>query len=82
MLQKQPPRGILSKKKVFWKYATNLQENTHAEVWFQWSCKAIMQCYDIMMNVMMSVVVVIVEKWLWNSIKLKMILRMTKLLKD
>ena len=22
-------------KKVFWKYATILQENTHAEVWFQ-----------------------------------------------
>ena len=25
-------------KKVFWKYAANLQENTHAEVTFQWSC--------------------------------------------
>ena len=24
----------------FWKYATNLQENTHAEMWFQWSYKA------------------------------------------
>ena len=24
-----------SYKKVFWKYAANLQENTHAEVWFQ-----------------------------------------------
>ena len=35
-----------------------------------------------MMNVMMSVVVVIVETWLQNSIKLKMILLMTKLLKD
>ena len=22
-------------KNVFWKYAANLQENTHAEVWFQ-----------------------------------------------
>ena len=22
-------------KKVFWKYAANLQKNTHAEVWFQ-----------------------------------------------
>ena len=22
-------------EKVFWKYAANLQENTHAEVWFQ-----------------------------------------------
>ena len=24
-----------SMKKVFWKYAANLQENNHAEVWFQ-----------------------------------------------
>ena len=32
--QKQPSKSIL-KKKVFWKYAANLQENTHAEVWFQ-----------------------------------------------
>ena len=24
-----------SYKKVFWKYAANLQENTHADVWFQ-----------------------------------------------
>ena len=23
-------------KKVFWKYAANLQKNTHAEEWFQW----------------------------------------------
>ena len=22
-------------QKVFWKYAANLQENTHAKVWFQ-----------------------------------------------
>ena len=22
-------------EEVFWKYAANLQENTHAEVWFQ-----------------------------------------------
>ena len=31
--QKQPSRGVL--KKMFWKYAANMQENTHAEVWFQ-----------------------------------------------
>ena len=24
-----------SKEKLLWKYAANLQENTHAEVWFQ-----------------------------------------------
>ena len=24
-----------SYKKVFWKYAANLQENIHAEMWFQ-----------------------------------------------
>ena len=24
-----------SLEKVFWKYAANLQQNTHAEVWFQ-----------------------------------------------
>ena len=29
-----------SLEKVFWKYAANLQGNTHAEVWFQQSCKA------------------------------------------
>ena len=33
-----------SSKKMFWKYVANLQENTHAEVWFQtsawvFSCK-------------------------------------------
>ena len=33
-IQKQPPRGVL-KKKVFWKYAANIQVNTYAEVWFQ-----------------------------------------------
>ena len=27
--QKEPPRGVM-----FWKYAANLQENTHAEVWW------------------------------------------------
>ena len=26
--------------KVFWKYAANLRENTHAKVWFQWISKA------------------------------------------
>ena len=25
----------VSSEKAFWKYAANLQENTHAEVWFQ-----------------------------------------------
>ena len=29
------PEVFLVKKKVLWKYAANLQENTHAEVWFQ-----------------------------------------------
>ena len=29
-----------SEEKVFWKYAAHLQENTHAEVWFQESCFA------------------------------------------
>ena len=29
--QKDPPRGVLKKIK----YAANLQENTHARVWFQ-----------------------------------------------
>ena len=26
---------MCSWEKMFWKYAVNLQENTHAEVWFQ-----------------------------------------------
>ena len=26
-------------KKVFWKYAASIQENTHPEMWFQQSCK-------------------------------------------
>ena len=30
-IQKQPFIGVLTKK-VFWKYAANLQENTHAAV--------------------------------------------------
>ena len=32
------PEAVLrrfSYKKVFWKHAANLQENNHAEVWFQ-----------------------------------------------
>ena len=29
-----------SEEKVFWKDAANLQENTHDEVWFQYSCSA------------------------------------------
>ena len=29
-----------SMKKVFWKYAANLQGITHVEVWFQWNCLA------------------------------------------
>ena len=33
-IQKQPFREC-SHKKVFWRYAANLQENTHAEVWFE-----------------------------------------------
>ena len=28
-------RQRCSYEKVFWKYVANLQENTHAEVWFQ-----------------------------------------------
>ena len=28
-------RQRCSLEKVLWKYAANLQENTHAEVWFQ-----------------------------------------------
>ena len=29
-----------------WKYATNLQEKTHAELWFQWSCFVwLFSCY-------------------------------------
>ena len=30
-----PPEVFLYYKKVFWKYAANLQENTHAEAQFQ-----------------------------------------------
>ena len=37
--QKQPPTGVLSKS-CSENYAANLQDNTHAEVWFQYSCKA------------------------------------------
>ena len=34
ILQTQSSRGVL-REKMFWKYAANLHENTHAEVWFQ-----------------------------------------------
>ena len=34
----QNPEVLLVKG--VWKYAADLQENTHAEVWFQQSCKA------------------------------------------
>ena len=33
-VQKQPFRVVFYKR-LFWKYATHLQENTHVEVWFQ-----------------------------------------------
>ena len=33
-VQKQPSQSC-SEEKVFWKYAANLQENSHAEVRFQ-----------------------------------------------
>ena len=33
-IQRQPSRGVPIKK-LFWKYATNLQENIHAEVRIQ-----------------------------------------------
>ena len=29
-----------SYKMMFWRYAANIQENTHVEEWFQWSSKA------------------------------------------
>ena len=32
--QKQHAR-VFVRKNLFWKYVANLQENTHAEVWFQ-----------------------------------------------
>ena len=32
---KEAPTQRCSMKKVFWKHLANLQENTHAEVWFQ-----------------------------------------------
>ena len=38
--EKQPPGGVLRQQKMFWKYAPNLKENTHVEVWFQKSSKA------------------------------------------
>ena len=33
-------RRFSHKEKLFWKYAANLQDNTHTKVWFQWSCCA------------------------------------------
>ena len=33
VFRSSPPRGVL-RKKVFWKYVPNLQERTHAGVWF------------------------------------------------
>ena len=30
---------------VFWKYAADLQENTHVEVRFQWSCLHVLVVY-------------------------------------
>ena len=35
------PKYDFNKVAVFWKYAANLQENSHAEVRFQKSCKAL-----------------------------------------
>ena len=34
-------------RKGFWKYAANLEKNTHADVWSQKSCKAIcVKCFE------------------------------------
>ena len=44
-------RGSLVK--VFWKCAANLQETTHAEVWFQESCKAILMKPHLGMDVLL-----------------------------
>ena len=35
VLKKQPSTGVL-RKKVFYKFAANLQENTHADMWIYW----------------------------------------------
>ena len=42
-----------SLEKVFWKFAANLQKNIHAEVWFQYSCFAILLKSHIGMGVLL-----------------------------
>ena len=42
-----------SYKKVFWKYTAKLQEITHAEMRFQWSCKATLLKLHFAMGVLL-----------------------------
>ena len=42
-----------SLEKVYWKYAANLQENTHAEMWFQQSYFATLLISNFGMGVLL-----------------------------
>ena len=55
------PEVFLSK--VFWKYAANLQENTHAEVRFQKSCKATLLKSDFGMGVLLYICCIFSERF-------------------
>ena len=50
--QKQPFQRC-SYKTLFWKYAANLQENAHAEVWFQQSFNATLLISQFDMDVLL-----------------------------
>ena len=57
-----------SYEKVFWEYAAYLQENTYAEVWFQWSCKAIFnfaKCFRAVNSVEHGVDLCFFINWNW-----------------
>ena len=46
-VQKQPSRGVLREmcsENIHWKHTTNLHENAHAEVWFQYSSQLYWNC--------------------------------------
>ena len=63
-------------EKVFWKYAANLQENAHAEVWFQESCLSQLYWYHTSPWVFSCKVPeylqsIFLEKHLWRAVSEK-----------
>ena len=56
-----------SSKQLFWKYAANLQENTHAEVWFHKSWSAALLKSLFRMGVLLYICWMFAEHIFWRT---------------